>query len=400
MAEDLGTGPTQNSEDMDQKRISESHRPDVDWLRVLAVLLLIPFHAAVAFNPEPAAVILIQKQAAVPALIVLEHFLDHWQMQLLFVMAGWSMWFSLAKRAPTQFLAERRDRLLIPFIFGVLVLIPIAMYAYELEVQPNTATIWGAWLGMYTQIPTDLNGEDGRWTPGHLWFIIYLLVITVVLLPFFTRYRNARIKKLGDQPAVSSKSLPLQVIFFPVFLTMGMGSIPFPGKNIFYYGALFVLGFVLAAHPEIQKCIDRLAPHTLYLAAGLFVLEVTCFPLIYPPLYEVSSIPYWVVNSLGGWLWVIGLIGLAHRYIKTGSKTLTYLSESSYPFYILHWVLLSVVAYFIIKLPVLPVVSYLLMVAGMYVATFAAYDLLVRRNRIMRKLFGMRPLKIITDNSS
>ena len=58
-AEDLGTGPTQNSEDIDQKRISESHRPDLDWLRVLAVLLLIPFHAAVAFNPEPAAVILV-----------------------------------------------------------------------------------------------------------------------------------------------------------------------------------------------------------------------------------------------------------------------------------------------------------------------------------------------------
>jgi len=390
----------QNSEDIDQKRISESHRPDVDWLRVLAVLLLIPFHAAVAFNPEPAAVILIQKQAAVPALIVLEHFFDLWQMQLLFLLAGWSMWFSLAKRSPERFLAERRDRLLIPFIFGVLALIPIAMYAYELEVQPNTATIWGAWLGMYTQIPTDLNGEDGRWTMGHLWFIFYLLIIATFLLPFFTRYRNARIKKLSDQPVVSSKSLPLQVIFLPVFLTMGMVSIPFPGRNIFYYGSLFVLGFVLAARPEIQNCIDRLVPLTLCLAAGLFVVEVIYFPLVYPPLYDVSSILYWVVNSFGGWLWVIGLIGLAHRYIKTGSKTLTYLSESSYPFYILHWVLLSVVAYFIIQLPVLPVISYLLMVAGTYVAAFAAYDLLVRRNRIMRKLFGMRPLKIETDNSS
>lgn len=387
----------QNSEHIDQKGISESRRPDVDWLRVLAVLLLIPFHAAVAFNPEPAAVILIQKQAAVPALIVLEHFFDHWQMQLLFVLAGWSMWFSLAKRAPKQFLAERRDRLLIPFIFGVLALIPIAMYAYELKVQPNTATIWGAWLGMYTQIPTDLNGEDGRWTPGHLWFILYLLVIAVVLLPFCTRYRNARIKRLGDHPVVSSKSLPLRVIFFPVILTMGMGAIPFfASKNMFYYGSLFVLGFVLAAHPEIQNCIDRLAPLALCVAAGLFVVEVMYFPLIYPPLYDVSSILYWFVYSLGSWLWVIGLIGLAHRYIKTGSKTLTYLSESSYPFYILHWVLLSVVAYFIIQLPVLPVISYLLMVAGTYVATFAAYDLLVRRNRIMRKLFGMRPLKIRT----
>jgi len=371
--------------------ISESHRPDIDWLRVLAVLLLIPFHAAVAFNPEPAAVILIQKQPAVPVLIMLEHFLDHWQMQLLFLLAGWSTWFSLAKRNPSQILAERRDRLLIPFIFGVLALIPVAMYAYELEIQPNTTTIGGTWLGMYTQLPTNLNGMDGRWTPGHLWFILYLLVITVVLLPLCTRYRNARIAKLSDQPVKPSKYLPLQVIFFPVFFTMGMGVIPFPGKNIFYYGSLFVLGFVLAAQPEIQNCIDRLAPLSLGLAAGLFFVEVTCFPLIYPSLYDLSSFPYWFVNAFGGWLWVIGLIGLAHRYIKTGSKPLTYLSESSYPFYILHWVLLSVVAYFIIQLPVLPAISYLLMVAGTYVATFAAYDLLVRRNRIMRKLFGMRP---------
>ena len=169
-----------------------------------------------------------------------------------------------------------------------------------------------------------------------------------VVFPFFTRYRNARIKKLSDQPVVSSKSLPLQVIFLPVFLTMGMASIPFPGRNIFYYGSLFVLGFVLAARPEIQNCIDRLVPLALCLAAGLFVVEVIYFPLVYPPLYDVSSILYWAVNSFGGWLWVIGLIGLAHRYVKTGRKTLTYLSESSYPFYILHWVLLSVVAYFII----------------------------------------------------
>ncbi len=357
------------------------------------MLLLVPFHAAVAFNPEPAAVILIRTQAAVPALIVLEHFLDHWQMQLLFLLAGWSTWFSLAKRAPWQFLAERRDRLLIPFVFGVLALIPIAMYAYELEVQPNTATIWGAWLGMYTQIPTDLNGEDGRWTPGHLWFIIYLLVITAVLLWFCIRYRNALIRRLGDRPVSASRLLPLQVIFLPAFLTMGMGSIPFPGKNMFYYGSLFVLGFVLAAHPEMQDCIDRLAPLALCLAAGLFVVEVAFFPLVYPPLYDASSVLFWVVNSFGGWLWVLGLIGMAHRYVKTGGRTLRYLGESSYPFYILHWVLLSVVAYFIIQLPVLPVISYFLMVGVTYVATFAVYDLLVRRNPIMRKLFGMRPLR-------
>ncbi len=400
MAGDPGVGPAQVSEDTGPRRTSGSHRPDVDWLRVLAVLLLIPFHAAVAFNPDPAAVILIQQQPAVPALIVLEHFLDHWQMQLLFLLAGWSMWFSLAKRGPWQFLAERRDRLLIPFVFGVLALVPVAMYAYELEVQPNTATIWGAWLGMYTQFPTDMNGEDGRWTPGHLWFIIYLWVITVVLIQFCIMYRNARMRRSGDRPVVASKSLPLQVVFLPVFLTMGMGAIPFPSKNIFYYGSFFAIGFVLAAHPEIQTCIDRLAPLALCFAAGLFAVEVAYFPLTYPPLYEPSGIPYWVVNSFGGWLWVIGLIGIAHRYVKTGSRTLAYLSESSYPFYILHWVLLSVVAYFVIQLAVSPVISYLLMVALTYGATFAAYDVLVRRSRVTRMLFGMRPLKARPDASS
>ena len=45
-------------------------------------------------------------------------------MPLLFVLAGASTFFALGKRSSGQYLRERRTRLLVPFVFGIFVLIP------------------------------------------------------------------------------------------------------------------------------------------------------------------------------------------------------------------------------------------------------------------------------------
>jgi len=248
----------------------DGHRPDIDWLRVIAVLLLVPFHAAIAFNLDPTAVMLIVKQAEVPARVIFEHFLELWQMPLLFVLAGWSVWLSIAKRDQKEFLKERGSRLGIPLLFGIVVLIPIAVYMYQLEVQATPPTFWAVWIGFFTQIG-DFTGYDGKWTPGHLWFILYLLIFTLMLYWVFYWYREKRLKKMAEQNETSSNNLmPLVIMIVP-----GVLSFPsFGMKNMFYYGTFFVLGYILGAHLNLQKIIDRIAPVALILGTILFIVEI------------------------------------------------------------------------------------------------------------------------------
>ncbi len=60
---------------------------------------------------------------SVPLAYVLS-FIDRWHMPLLFLLAGASTFLALRKRTTREYLGERVKRLLVPFAFGVALLIP------------------------------------------------------------------------------------------------------------------------------------------------------------------------------------------------------------------------------------------------------------------------------------
>ena len=55
-----------------------------------------------------------------------------WFMPLLFALAGVSARYALLKRSKKEFIIERIKKLLIPFVFGLVILVPFqALYARE-----------------------------------------------------------------------------------------------------------------------------------------------------------------------------------------------------------------------------------------------------------------------------
>ena len=98
----------------------------IDWLRVLAVLLLFPFHTSRVFNFGEA--FYVKSPYLSMAINYSLGFVDRWQMPLLFLLAGCSAYFSLAKRSPGTFARERWVRLGVPLLFGILVIMPPQTY--------------------------------------------------------------------------------------------------------------------------------------------------------------------------------------------------------------------------------------------------------------------------------
>ncbi len=135
--------------------VSRPHRrSDIDWLRVIAVVLLIPFHTARIFDIwEPFNAKSGETSAALTYGVIA--FLGQWHMPLLFLLAGASTWFALGFRSGGQYARERFTRLLIPFLFGLLVVVPPQGYYALLTLGQPPASL-ADFLAAYFVIDFDI----------------------------------------------------------------------------------------------------------------------------------------------------------------------------------------------------------------------------------------------------
>jgi len=103
---------------------------DIDWLRVCATVVVFLFHAAKPFLSDAWHI----KNAQVePVLDIAVGLIDVWMMPLLFVVSGMSIALSLRSRTAREFVRERLKRLLVPFVFGLVVLSPPQVYIERLH---------------------------------------------------------------------------------------------------------------------------------------------------------------------------------------------------------------------------------------------------------------------------
>jgi hypothetical protein len=109
-----------------------------DWLRVIAILVLLFFRIGMIFVGWGWHIVNTETIASLEVPMDIAHRL---RMPLLFVIAGARMWFALQRRTAGQLLLERTLRLLLPLIIGVFLIVPRQIY-YELLLR-------GQWNGDY-----------------------------------------------------------------------------------------------------------------------------------------------------------------------------------------------------------------------------------------------------------
>ena len=109
-----------------------TRRNDIDWLRVMAVFLLFHFHTAVLFYPG----MYIQNNESNTIIRLFVMFVHQWHMPLFFILSGMSSFYALSHRTSGRYLLERCGRLLVPLIFGTLLLVPPLVYL-QFKCQPE-----------------------------------------------------------------------------------------------------------------------------------------------------------------------------------------------------------------------------------------------------------------------
>jgi glucan biosynthesis protein C len=373
------------------KSVKPERRYDVDWLRVLAVLLLFPFHTARIFDTFDN--FYVKNDQLSGALTYIIAYLNPWHMPLLFLLAGAATYFALRFRSGGQYALERFKRLLIPFIFGVLVLVPPQSYL-GLRNHSNYSGSFLQWYPSFFKInAADLDGYFlGGFTPAHLWFIFYLFVFALVALPLFLFLRSASGQKVvGWLGAFCSWPGTILLLAVPIYLANRL--IDFHPNPLLYL-LFFVYGYLLFADPRFGEAIDRHKALALVLGPVLFVV-ITYFELTSWPGIPRWSIPILIAYLIGlaPWLFIIAILGYGRRFLSFSNGFLRYTGLASYPYYMLHQTVIVIIGFFVVQWAAGVAVKYGLILVASVVVTAALYELLVKRFNVMRFLFGMKPLK-------
>ena len=364
----------------------------IDWLRVLAVLLLFPFHTSRVFNFGEAFYV---KSTHIWAWInVAIGFVDRWHMPLLFLLAGSSAFLSLTKRTTSEFTRERLLRLGVPLVFGILVIMVPQTWVGAHFNSGSTESIWRYIVSLDFLRWNIRGGGDyyGGFGVGHLWFILFLLVFSLVAMPLFSwgRSEPGRGRLQGWARRLAR---PAWWLLPPLILWFTEGMPDFFGKKIFYFLAFFVLGYILVADETFAATAKRYRFPAL--AAGTILTAAYIASWQMRDALADPSLPLFAVNyagMLGVWTILIGMLGAGRRYLDTPSATLAYLAEASYPLYILHQTVIVVVGWFVVRTSMGGALQWVAVLTGSVAVSFAMYEI-VRRVGVLRFLFGMRPAR-------
>lgn len=369
---------------MNSTLASTPRRYDLDWVRTLVVLLVLPFHALLIFVQNPGSIVYMKDTLDCTACDRLAGFIAVWQMQVLFLIAGMSSAFALAKRSGGQYLLERVQRLLIPFLFGIATVVPAMTYITQLG-QGKQLTFWQHYANFFRLSP-DITGISGTFTPAHLWFILFLFLFSIIALPLFLVMRKQASQKILLAAAwLFTKPMGL---LLPGLLVSAAGLTDLLGaQNPIYYIVVFISGYLLATDSRYQKAIARDWPWMLFLGVILEILRQTGW--LYSGNYMLPPAVRGLALELNSWVWVLAILGMGQHYFKSGSRWLSYLAEAAYPFYILHLLVLTVVTYYAVRIPAGVPVKYTIIVTISFAVTFGLVEI-CRRIAPLRFLLGMK----------
>jgi peptidoglycan/LPS O-acetylase OafA/YrhL len=354
----------------------------LDWLRVIAILVLLFFHTGMMFVGWGWHVM---NEQTIAGLVIPMDISHRLRMPLLFVIAGAGMWFALRRRTGTQLFKERTVRLLVPLVVGMFLIVPPQVF-YERLFR-------GQWGGGYVQFFLERTLQfqpypHGDFSWHHLWFIVYLYVYVPVLLPVMLWWKRAAVR-LQPGPWLYALALPLginEAVLKPLF----------PEAHnlvkdwyVFNHYLLFTIyGFVLASMPNVWAWIASQRHRLLVTGVAIYVVVTILF--MRSVIHRDTAIDAFVATAFT-WACVLAFIGYGYRHLSFTNPLLHWARDASYPVYILHQTVIVAIGYYVVQAPWSPGVKYWTVLVATLVSCVALYELILRRFGVTRLIFGMKP---------
>jgi glucans biosynthesis protein C len=318
----------------------------LDAIRVSAILLLIPYHAARY----------VQKGDGNPRIVdAVVWFVHAWHMPLFFAISGFLAASALRRSTAARQLRGRFRRLGLPLVVGMLTVVPLANFLVI-----GAAALWPRKGPVPPKRELDLANVFSL-TPRHLWFIAYLLMISLVAIGLWLAIQRAprlgaAINRSFGHLMKSWWAVPVLASISAVILITKTGWVAggsasnslIPAPTLFvYYSFFFLFGWLLSGQSELIEQLKRGA--WLRLGVGVLI-AVPAFLLFYDNgdftgnvgtpgvLAEIDELRLYGLFTVGivCWLTLFGIWGVLARYVRKESRVLRFLSDASFWIYLVH----------------------------------------------------------------
>jgi len=340
----------------------------IDYLRAFITVLVLYHHGAQAYTTyaaqnhtnflwSTAPIVDTQRWAF---LDYAENFNDVFFMSLMFCISGLFVWPLLKKKGARAFLRDRLFRLGIPFLVGVVLLMPVAYYPSWLSAggAPGYLRYWLAFI-------------KAGWSPGPLWFVWVLLAFDAIAAVVFLLLRKASDRRFVPRSAPKAFLVLFLISFFtyvPMLAHFGFGTwVPFVFPplyfqiaRIFLYLTWFWAGIVLGAHGLqngllaeggalgrqwpwwIASCV--IAYNLLWFGPGL-VARFTGST----HLRDLAYVTLWVASCCAS---CFALLAIFRRVLNKRHAWMDSIARSAYLMYVIHYIFVSWTQYFLLGLAV------------------------------------------------
>lgn len=373
----------------------------LDWLRVAAILGVFLYHA---FHPFDLTYWHIKNAEQSELITMFMFFVSPWGMPFFFLIAGTGTWFALRHRTARRYVDERFRRLLIPFIFGCLLLTPVMLYFEWLHnTQMGQLTMpFGEFVSSRSiPISCQFFGAVGY----HLWFLGFLFSYSLLALPLFLWLRGATGQRLVSWWAeLCNRRGGILLAIVPLLLIQ-LALRPFflEGEHnwadFFYMMGFFILGYVLYSDERFARAIRR--DWRLPCIIGVVTTAVGIGLIFFANAMDWGSQPgtlgfyvAWSFIVVCGWCGVVFLLFVGMRFLDFTNRWLRYGQEAVLPFFVFHQPVIMVITFFIVQWEADILPKALVLVPASFVLTIVIYELLVRRISPVRVAFGMKPRRL------
>ncbi len=386
---------SQTTEMVSETEKQSTRRYDLDWLRVIAIVLLVFYHTGMIFVNDWGWHI--KNNTTSEIFREWMFFLSRWRMALLFFISGTGTYYLLSMRTSGKYIWERFKRLFIPLVFGMLVIVPPQIY-FERLTQGQTYS----YLEFYKYVFQFEPYLKGNFSWHHLWFIAYLFIFSLVGLPIFLWWKSKSGKTFINSFSNLINKLSIYFLALPLILVYITLIDKYPGPQnivkdltmLIYYFLFFLFGYFVNLN-TLWSDIEKNRKLSLKLAFFcLLFVNIIRWNDLDEPGSGWLFIFFRAILIFNAWCWVMAILGYGKKYLNFNNKFLIRANEGIYAFYILHQTIIVIIAYYVVKTNDEISTKFIFTSFVTIFLCLGSYEFLIRPYNTVRFLFGMKPKKI------
>ncbi|MGB0895090.1 MAG: acyltransferase family protein [Parashewanella sp.] len=386
---------------LNEKESNQSNRlHHLDWLRVIAIGLLVLFHTGMIYVPEWGFHFKHESQSTLLQHLMLT--LSPWRMGLLWFISGVALRFMLLKKSSGKLLLSRSRRLLFPLLIGILIVVPPQLYIEMKQAGKMPLDFWSFIHAFYFEPRNYFDAyQSGIWPHidvNHLWFLRALWKYSVALLLFSILFERTPLHiKKWIQKAATSVSGKLSALSITLIVSTLLIENLLIGDDVReIYGLLFLLvGFSLGNVSSFWSKLSVSLPQVAILA----LVSLTAFQFGYSYIWQTglykssdtAALILRIIYASAKTMPVLAILAIASRYLNRKSSIISELNRWVFPVYIIHQTIIIVVASVLSSFS-MPLVLEGITVLISTVMLCCLGMLILKYSTILQVSFGIKPV--------